>query len=105
MSYTLQLNKKTTIDDGIDSDDMAIALHTPVFSDFTGDFLVIDYDNPTKLEVIKCNVSSSVVDITDRGQEGTSAVAHDAGAKIAYVFVPTHYQDLITTVQTTNTDG
>jgi hypothetical protein len=105
MAYTLQLNKKTTITTGIDSDDTAIKLTSAVFTNFTADFLVIDYDNPTKLEVVKGDVTGTAVTVTGRGQEGTSAVAHDAGAKIAYVFVPTHYSDLISIVQTSNTDG
>ncbi len=105
MAYKIQLNKRTTITTGITASDLSLTLTSAVFANFTSDYLVIDYDNPTKLEVIKCAVTGTTVTISNRGQEGTSAQSHDAGAKIAYVFVPSHYSDLVTLATTSEVDG
>jgi hypothetical protein len=84
-------------------------LSSAAFTNFTGDYLVIDYDNPSLLEVIKCNVTGTAVASATRGTNGTSDQTHAAGAKVMYGFVPSHYAAHPTLeakqANTTNTTG
>lgn len=61
------------------------------FANFTTDYLVLDYDNPTSREIILCNVTGTAISSATRGISPTSDVTHAAGAAVAYVFLPNHY--------------
>lgn len=95
MSFTPQFAKNTTLADTMAIDETTSAtLSSAVFTDFTDDYLVIDYDIPAKREVIKCNVTGTAISSITREQEGTSAVEHASGAKVGYMFLPSHYNAL-----------
>lgn len=90
--YNLQFGKATTLATLMsDSETSTATLSSSVFTNFINDFLVIDYDIPAKREVIKCTVTGTGISSITRAQEGTSAVEHAVGAKVAYNFVPSHY--------------
>jgi hypothetical protein len=95
MAYTLQFGKTTTLASVMsDSETSSATLSSAAFTNFTADYLVLDYDVPAKREVIKCTVTGTAISSITRAQEGTSAVEHAAGAKVGYNFVPSHYGDL-----------
>lgn len=89
--YSAQFGKTTTL-----SADMSIGettsatLSSATFTNFTSDYLVLDYDNPSKREVIKCTVTGTAISNITRGQDGTSAIAHSSGAKVGWNLVPGH---------------
>ena len=95
-TYTPQFGKSTVLKATLLTADTTGGdiLSSAVFAAFSNDFLVVDYDVPSKREVIKCTVSSTNVTSITRAQEGTTATDHEIGAKIGYMFVPTHYTDL-----------
>lgn len=90
--YVTQFGKSTTL-----SADMTIGetssatLASSAFTNFVGDYLVLDYNIPAKREVIKCTTTGTALSSMTRGQEGTSAIAHSSGALVCYAFVPAHY--------------
>jgi hypothetical protein len=91
MSYNLQFGKSGTLASVMTIGEVTSAtLSGSSFTNFTADFLVLDYDVPAKREVIKCNVTGTAISSITRGQEGTSAVQHEAGAKVGYNLVPSH---------------
>lgn len=94
--YTLQNGKSTTLSANILAAATTASLSSSAFTDFTSDYLVIDYDVPAKYEIVLCNVTGTSVTSMTRGQLGTSAVDHGSGAKVAYSFVSKHYDDLTT---------
>jgi hypothetical protein len=96
MAYSPQFGKSTTLKAQLLTADTTGGdiLSSAVFTNFTGDFLVIDYDNPSLREVIKCTVTGTSVSSITRAQDGTSAHDHAIGAKVAYNFVPSHYTAL-----------
>lgn len=95
MPYILQFGKSDTLAADITlSETSGFSLSAGNFTNMTDDFLVIDNNVPAKREVIKCTVAGTAVTSITRGQEGTSAVAHSAGASIIYAFVPSHYSAL-----------
>lgn len=96
--YTLQNGKSTTLSANILAAANTASLSSSAFTDFTSDYLVIDYDVPAKYEIVLCNVTGTSVTSMTRGQLGTSAVDHGSGAKVAYGFVSKHYDDLTTGV-------
>ena len=98
--YTLQVNKKTTISGDFAAGATSLTLATAAFTNFTGGFLVVDYDNDSKFEVIKCSVSGTAVTSITRAQNGTSDVSHSSGAKIGFMFLPGHYEGLKLQVDT-----
>jgi hypothetical protein len=91
MGFTQQFGKYTTLASEMAAEATTATLSSAVFTNFTDDYLVIDYDNATKREVIKCDVTGTVISSATRAQEGTSDVTHAAGAKVAYMHVPSHY--------------
>ena len=95
MVYTPQFGKSTTLAAPMsDSETSSGTLASATFTNFTDDFLVIDYNIPAKREVIKCSVTGTGISSITRAQEGTTAVEHSIGAKVAYNFVPSHYKKL-----------
>lgn len=96
--YVLQANKKTTISGDFAAGATSLTLATAAFSNFTDGYLVADYDNDSKFEIMKCTVSGTAVTSITRGQDGTSDVAHSSGAKIGFMFVPSHWSDLSPTL-------
>jgi len=60
------------------------------FTNFTDGYLVLDYDNPTKREVVRCTVTGTAVSAMTRGQDGTSDVAHTSGAKVIWALTAVH---------------
>ena len=93
--FTPQFGKKTTLAALMsDTETSSGTLSSAVFTDFTDDYLVIDYDIPAKTEVIKCSVTGTGISSITRAQEGTTAVEHAIGAKVGYNFVPSHYSAL-----------
>lgn len=95
MSYSLQANKSTTLSASLAAAATSATLSSAVFTNFTGDYLVIDYDNPSLLEIVSCNVTGTAVASMTRGTNGTSAQDHASGAKVMYGFVPKHYEALV----------
>lgn len=91
MAFTQQANKKTTISGDFNAGATSLTLATAAFSDFTDGYLVVDYDNDSKFEIIKCTVTGTSVTSITRGQDGTSDLSHTSGAKIGFAFVPSHY--------------
>lgn len=93
MAFTTQFGKVTSL-----SADMSIGetssatLASAVFTNFSNDYLVLDYNIPAKREVIKCTVTGTAISSITRGQEGTAAIAHSSGALVAYGFIPAHYK-------------
>jgi hypothetical protein len=96
MSFTLQANKKTTISGAFAAGATSLTLASAAFTNFTNGYLVVDYDNDSKFEIINCTVTGTAVTSITRGQDGTSDVAHSSGAKIGFMFVPSHYSRLAT---------
>lgn len=94
MANVLQANKKTTVSGTFAAGATSLTLATAAFTNFTDGYLVVDYDNDSKFEVIKCTVTGTAVTSITRGQDGTSDVAHSSGAKIGFMFIPSHYGDL-----------
>src|SRR6185369_7506198 len=94
MAFTLQANKNTTLAADLLSGATTGTLSSAAFTNFTGDYLVVDYDVPAKYEIILCTVTGTAISAITRAQSGTSNVDHTAGAKIAYDFVPGHYAAL-----------
>lgn len=64
-------------------------LSTGNFANFTGDYLVLDYDTSSR-EIIKCNVTGTAISSATRGVDGTSDATHAAGAKVGYMWLPVH---------------
>jgi len=94
-NFVPQFGKSTTLSAQMTAAEVTSGtLAAANFTDFTADFLVIDYDVPAKREVIKCNVTGTAIASITRAQEGTSAVQHEIGAKVGYNFVPSHYTKL-----------
>jgi len=90
--FTLQDFKSDTLAASITDSDSSATLSSGNFTDFaTENWLVIDYNNITKREIVKCTVSGTTVTITARGEGDTSASAHDAGAPVMMDFVSPHY--------------
>jgi len=98
MTHVLQANKTDTLASAFAKAATSATLTSGSFTAFTDGYLVVDYDVKAKLEIIKCTVSSTAVTSITRGQDGTSDVAHDAGAKVAFSMVPSHYAALTTSV-------
>lgn len=91
MPFVLQANKKTTVSGAFAAGATSLTLASAAFSNFTDGYLVVDYDVDSKFEIIKCSVTGTAVTSITRGQDGTSDVAHASGAKIGFMFVPSHY--------------
>lgn len=95
MAYTTQFAKATTLAADMSIGETSSAtLASSAFTNFSNDFLVLDYDVPSKREVIKCTVTGTAISSITRGQDGTAAIAHTTGAKVAYGFVPAHYKTI-----------
>lgn len=92
---TLQANKKTTISGDFNAGATSLTLASAAFTNFTNGYLVVDYDNDSKFEIIKCTVTGTAVTSITRAQDGTSDVDHSSGAKIGFMFVPSHYAALV----------
>lgn len=103
--YVLQVNKKTTVSGDFNAGATSLTLASAAFSNFTSGFLVVDYDNDSKYEVIKCTVTGTAVTSITRAQNGTSDVDHSSGAKIGFQFVPGHYEGLKPQVATETDTG
>ena len=86
--------KSDVLATGIDDDDTSATLSSGNFTAFTDGYLVFDYDNPTKREIIRCSVSGTAVTSMTRAQEGTSATSHAAGAKIIWALHTAHLNQL-----------
>lgn len=91
MAFSLQFGKSDTLASQMAAAATSGTLSSGNFTNFTGDYLVLDYDNPSKREVILCNVTGTAIASATRGQSGTSDVTHSAGAAVGYNFVPGHY--------------
>lgn len=91
MAYSPQFGKTDTLASQLAAGANSATLSSGNFTNFTTDYLVIDYDVPAKREVILCNVTGTSVASITRAQAGTSDVTHSAGAKVGYNFVPGHY--------------
>lgn len=87
--FTYQFGKTDTLASQMAAAATSGTLSAGNFDNFTGDFLVLDYNNPSKREVIKCNVTGTAIASATRGVEG-SDVTHSAGAAVAYAFLPDH---------------
>jgi hypothetical protein len=94
MAHEFQNFKSTTLATALAAGASSATLTAANFTDFTDGYLVLDYDNPTKREVIRCTVSGTAVSSVTRGQDGTSDVAHDAGAKVIWALLATHLEEL-----------
>lgn len=92
MAISPQFGKSTTLASTMAAGASSATLSSAGFTNFTDDYLVIDYDVPAKREVIKCSVTGTAVSSVTRAQDGTSDVEHSAGAKVAYIFVPSQYE-------------
>lgn len=93
--FDLQFARKTTLSAQMLASEVTSAtLSSAVFTNFVNQPLVIDYDNPSKAEIIICTVTGTAISAITRGVDGTSAVQHEIGAKIGMQLVPTHYSDL-----------
>lgn len=95
MALILQANRKTTIVGDFNAGASSLTLASAVFTNFTDGYLTLDYDNDSKFEIIKCTVTGTAVTSITRGQDGTSDVDHFSGAKIGFMFVPSHYADRV----------
>lgn len=95
MPYTLQANRSTTLAAPLNMGDTSVNISSAAFTDFVGDFLIVDYDNPLKLEIIFCNCTGTSLSSIVRGQNNTSDIDHATGAKVCYGFVPSHYEALV----------
>ncbi|MBA2706148.1 MAG: hypothetical protein H0U60_20120 [Blastocatellia bacterium] len=93
-AYSLQFGKTDTLASQMAAGATTGTLSSGGFTNFTGDYLVLDYNNPSKREVIFCNVTGTAIASATRGQSGTSDVVHSAGAAVGYSFVPAHYSAL-----------
>ena len=102
MAYDLQLGKKDTLAAALNAGATTATLTSGNFTNFTSDFLVIDYDVDAKIEVIKCDVTGTSVSSITRAQEGTADIDHSSGAKVAYGFLPSHYEAKATAVDRQN---
>lgn len=71
-------------------------------ANFTSDYLVLDYNNATLREAIRCDLTGTAISNATRAIYG-SDVTHAAGAAVGYNFLPKHYEAL--TGLTTNVDG
>jgi hypothetical protein len=92
MAIAPQFGKSTTLASTMAAGASSATLSSAAFTNFSNDYLVLDYDVPAKREVIKCSVTGTAVSSVTRAQDGTSDVEHSAGAKVAYIFVPSQFE-------------
>lgn len=97
--FTYQFAKTDTLASQMAAGATSATLSAGNFDNFTADYLVLDYNNPSKREVIKCNVSGTAVSSATRGVEG-SDVTHSAGAAVAYAFLPDHAEFISESAET-----
>lgn len=97
MTHTLQNFYETTLASGIDADDVEVVVNTAPTP--TSGYLIIEPDSSTNREIIYYS-SKSGTTLTlpsveaGRGQGGTSAAAHDAGATVIMSIIKEHYDAL-----------
>lgn len=97
--FTLQAFKSDTLASDITDSASSMTLSTGAFGTPSGEqMLVIDYDNASKREIVKCTIDGTAVTSMDRAQDGTAAVAHTSGANIIMAHVPSHYNYIATAV-------
>jgi hypothetical protein len=92
MAIAPQFGKSTTLASTMAAGASSATLSSAAFTNSSNDYLVLDYDVPAKREVIKCSVTGTAVSSVTRAQDGTSDVEHSAGAKVAYIFVPSQFE-------------
>ena len=88
-NYTLQTNRTDALQSLISSGATTATLVGGNFGSPAGrQMLVIDYDIPNLLEVVRCNIVGSTLTAMERGLDGTTAREHLPNAKIMMAFVP-----------------
>lgn len=100
MSYTLLFNAADTIavSSHLNSGETSMTVTNGNFGTPTGtQYYVVDYDIPGTAEIISASVSGTAFTSITRGLTGgaSSTTNHSAGAKVACIMVPQHYQALV----------
>lgn len=97
--YELQAFKSDVLAANLTASATSATLTAGSFGSPSGtQLLVIDYDIPSKREIISCTISSTALTSLTRGEDGTTGVAHVAGAKVFMAFVPSHYSNIFETI-------
>lgn len=88
-AFVYQFGKIDTLASQMAAGATSATLSSGNFTTFTADYLILDYNNASKREVILCNVAGTAVTSATRGVQG-SDVTHSAGAAVAYGWIPNH---------------
>lgn len=95
MAYDALFGKTDTLASTLNQAATSATLSAGNFGTLLGEqYLVLDYDVPSKREVIKCTITGTSITSITRAQDGTSDVQHTAGANVTMAFVPGLYNYL-----------
>lgn len=92
MAFTPQFGKYTTLSVQMAQGASSATLASAVFTNFTNDYLVIDYNVEGSEAMFLCTVTGTAV--TSMTLVSGPDVVHNIGAKVAYGFVPPHYTSI-----------
>lgn len=90
------VNKTDTLAADLAASATSATLTTGNFGTQTGaQLLVVDYDVPSKIEVIECTITGTALTSITRAKDGTSDVAHSTGAKVLFTAdIPSYWTQL-----------